>query len=329
MTIEAPIMCNGTGQFEIIGSGFFEILAFPEITCTGMGNSLTSGESNSGMGDSLTNQIFNSSGSFVCNGSVLFGLNGTGEIHSVTSRYGEHNCTDISTSGSGNGMVNVCFGMGNYVIVGNGNFYVNQINPGMIQCSGEVTTGVQTFLRAEYFTNGEFNCTVSGFVYLTGFGRTEIVSASTSYECNGVVFPGTTVESGFVGEEINCFACGEMNISGRGQIQIAVLSPTPLNCQGAISSDLDQNMAVATGDFLCTVNGFVQLAGMGEVIVNSTVFDNCTRRDSMINNSMINDDLMLCLNFGKYEIYFWHCPFLYFIVNVTLHAYICNTYLLG
>ena len=257
-----------------------------------MGGFLTSAESNTRMGDSLTNQIFNSSGSFVCNGSILFILSGTGEIQSVTSHYGEHNCTDMPTSGSGmigSDMVNECFGVGDYVIVGNGDFYVNRYDPGMLECNGEVTTGVQTSTRAEYFTNGEFNCTVSGFVYLTGFGRTEIVSASTSYECNGVV-----------GEEINCFACGEMDISGRGQIQIAVLSPTPLNCRGAISSDLDQNTAVSTGDFLCTVNGFVQLAGIGKVIVNSTVFDNCTRRDSMINDSMINDGLLLCLDFGKY-----------------------------
>lgn len=285
-------MCSGTGQFEIIGSGFFEIRAFPEITCTGMG-------------DSVTSALFISRGNFVCNGSVSFDLSGTGEIQSVTSHYGEHNCTDIPTSGSGMvgiGMANECFGVGDYVIVGNGEFYVNRIDPGILQCSGEVTSGVQTSVRAEYFTNGEFNCTVSGFVYFTGFGRTDIVSASTSYECNGVVFPGTTGESGFVGEEIDCFACGEMYIFGSGEIQITVLSPTPLNCQGAISSDLDQNIVTSTGDFICTVNGFVQLAGRGEVIVNSTVFDNCARRDSMINNSMIIDDLLLCSDFvGKYD----------------------------
>ena len=292
--VEVPIACSGTGQFEIIGSGFFEIYAYPEIMCTGMG-------------DFLTSQTFNSSGSFVCNGSILFDLSGTGEIQSVTSRYGEHDCTDMPTSGSGSmigsGMINVCSGIGDYVIVGNGDFYVNRIDAGILQCSGVVTTGVQTSLRAEYFTNGEFNCTVSGFVYLTGFGRTEIVSASTSYECNGVIFSGTTVESGFVGEEISCFACGEMAILGSGQIQIDALSSTPLNCQGAISSDLDQNIVISTGDFMCTVNGFVQLTGRGEVIVNSTVFDNCARRNSTNNNSMINDGLLLCLDFGKYEVF--------------------------
>ena len=286
-------VCVGTGQFEIIGSGFFEIQAFLELTCTGMG-------------DSVTSTLFISRGSFVCNGSVSFGLSGTGEIQSVTSRYGEHNCTDMPMSGSGvigSGMINVCSGIGDYVIVGNGDFYVNRIDPGILQCSGVVTTGVQTSLRAEYFTNGEFNCTVSGFVYLTGFGRTEIVSASTSYQCNGVTFSGTTVESGFVGEEIDCFACGEMAIFGSGQIQIAALSSAPLNCQGAISSDLDQNIVISTGDFMCTVNGFVQLTGRGEVIVNTTVFDNCARRNSTNNDSMINDGLLLCLDFGKYEVF--------------------------
>ena len=257
-----------------------------------------------GMVDYLTSQTFHSSGSFVCNGSIFFGLSGTGEIQSVTSRYGEHDCTDISTNGSGSmigsGMINICFGVGDYVIVGNGDFYVNRNDTGILQCSGVVTSGVQTSLRAEYFTNGEFNCTASGFIYFSGFGRAEIVSASTYYECNGVIFSGTTVESGFIGEEIDCFACGEMAIFGSGQIQIAALSSTPLNCQGAISSDLDQNIVISTGDFICTVNGFVLLAGRGEVIVNTTVFDNCTRRDSTTNDSMVNDGLLLCSDFGKY-----------------------------
>ena len=287
-----PFECSGTGEFEIIGSGFFDITAIPEITCTGVGES-----SSFDIGE-----IFVSRGSFACNGSEFFTLNGTGEIGSVTTVRGNHNCTDMPVI-SGSGVIDVvtCTGEGDYVIVGDGSFYVNQTGPGMLRCSGEVIAGINTSQRAEYFTNGEFSCSVSGIVYFTGTGRAEVVNASASYECNGIFFPGPTVEppfSGFAGDEIDCFAYGYIVIVGNGQIEVVAQSQTPLDCQGAFSSDLDRNIVVSTGDFMCTGNGFVQITGRGEVFVNSTGFNNCTRRDVMI-----SDTPLLCSGFGEHEIF--------------------------
>ena len=288
-----PLECSGVGQFEIIGSGFFDIMAIPEITCIGAGESLTVD-----MGES-----FMSRGSFVCNGSEFFTLNGTGEIQSVITVLGGHNCTDMMMPISGSGVTATvtCSGEGDYVIVGDGDFYINRNGPGLLQCSGEVISGVNTSSRAEYFTNGDFNCIVTGIVYFTGMGRAEVVNASASYECDGVFFPGPTEEppfSGFDGDEITCFADGEYVIVGNGQIQLAAQSSTPFSCQGAIVPDLDQNTAVSTGDFMCTGNGFVQLTGRGEVFVNSTRFNNCTRGDTVISNIRL-----LCSGYGDYEIF--------------------------
>ena len=285
--------CSGTGQFEIIGSGFFNIMAIPEITCIGAGESFTVD-----MGEG-----FMSRGSFVCNGSEFFTLNGTGEIESVITVLGSHNCTDTMMPITGSGVTDTvtCSGEGEYVIVGDGDFYINRTGPGMLQCSGEVTSGVNTSTRVEYFTNGDFNCIVTGIVYFTGIGRAEVVNASASYECNGVFFPGPTEEppfSGFGGDEITCFAYGEYVIVGNGRIQLAAQSSTPFSCQGTIASDLDQNTAVSTGDFMCTGNGFVQLTGRGEVFVNSTRFNNCTRGDTVISNIHL-----LCSGYGDYEIF--------------------------
>ena len=292
--IGEPLECSGTGEFKIIGSGFFDIVAIPEITCTGNGD---------------YSQIdigvrFMSRGSFACKGSVFFTLNGTGDIESVSTVLGSHNCTDIITpvtSGSGVIEVVTCFGEGDYVIVGDGNIYINRTGPGMLQCSGEATAGVNTSQKAEYFTNGEFSCTISGIVYLTGIGRAEVINASASYECNGVFFPGPTVEppfSGFGGDNITCFAYGEIAIVGYGQIYMVAQSLTPLDCQGALSYDLDYNVAESSGDFVCTGNGFVYITGSGDVFVNSTGFNNCTHRDVMISNSPL-----LCSGFGEYEIF--------------------------
>ena len=287
-----PFECSGTGQFEIIGSGFFDIVAIPEIACTGIGES-----SSFNMGE-----IFVSRGSFACNGSEFFTLNGTGEIESVTTVLGNHNCTDMPiTSGSGVIDVVTCSGEGDYVIVGDGNFYINRTGPGMLQCSGEVISGVNISQRAEYSTNGEFTCSVSGIVYFTGMGRAEVINASAPYECNGVFFPGPTMEppfSGFAGDEVDCFAYGEVVIVGNGQIEVVGQSPTLLDCQGAFSSDLDRNIVVSAGDFMCTGNGFVQITGRGEVFVNSTGFNNCTRRDTMI-----SDDPLSCSGIGEHEIF--------------------------
>ena len=292
-----PLECSGTGEFKIIGSGFFDVVAIPEITCTGNGES-----SQFDVGER-----FISRGSFVCNGSMFFTLNGTGEIESVTTVLGSHNCTNMMPIASGSGVIEVvtCFGEGDYVTVGDGNFYINRTGPGMLRCSGEVMSGVNTSQKAEYFTNGEFICTISGIVYFTGIGRAEVINASTSYECNGVFFPGPTVEppfSGFGGDEVTCFAYGEIVIVGYGQIHMVAQSLRSFDCQGArtVSSDLDQNVNVieSTGDFMCTGNGFVHITGRGEVFVNSTGFNNCTRHDIMI-----SDSPLLCSGFGKYEIF--------------------------
>ena len=284
--------CTGTGEFEIIGSGFFNILAIPEITCTGIGELSTFD----------LGEVFVSRGGFACNGSEFFTINGTGEIESVTTVRGNHNCTDRPvTSGSGGIDVVTCSGEGDYIIVGDGSFYINQTGLGMLQCSGEVISGVNTSQSAEYFINGEFRCTASGIVYFNGMGRAEVINASASYECNGIFFPGPTVEppfSGFSGDEIDCFAHGGIVIVGSGQIQMVAQSLTPLDCQGAISSDLDRNVAVSTGDFICTGNGSVQITGRGEVFVNSTGFNNCTRRDNTISN-----DPLSCTGFGEHEIF--------------------------
>ena len=286
-----PLTCSGIGEFEIIGSGFFDIIAIPEITCAGAGVPFTfeSGE------------IFISRGSFACNVSTFFILNGTGEIESVTTVLGSHNCTDMPvTSGSGVIDVVTCSGEGDYVIVGDGNFYINQTGLGMLHCSGEVIYVTNISQTTEYIIYGEFSCQVSGIVYFTGIGRAEVINASAPYECNGVFFPGPTVEppfSGFGGDEINCFTCGEIVIIGDGQIEIAAQSPSSLDCQGAVSSYLYQNIFnifVTTGDFLCTGNGFALLTGRGEVFVNSTAFNNCTRNDTMT-----SDSLLSCSRFGK------------------------------
>ena len=285
-----PLECSGTGDFEIIGSGFFGIAGIPEITCTGNGEYLTF----------EFGEIFISQGNFACNGSTFFILNGTGEIESVNTVGGSHNCTDMPIT-SGSGMIDVvtCSGEGDYVIVGDGDFYINRTGPGMLHCSGEVITGINASQKPEYFTHGEFSCKVSGIVYFTGMGRAEVINASASYECNGVFFPGPTVEppfSGFGGDEINCFTCGDIFIVGDGQIQIVALSAS-LDCHGGVSSYLDQNVTVfvATDDFLCTGNGFALITGRGEVFVNSTVFNNCTRNDTVT-----SDRLLSCSRFGKF-----------------------------
>ena len=305
-----PLECSGIGKFEIIGSGFFDIVAIPEITCAGAGISFTL----------EAGEIFTSMGSFACNGSVIFALNGTGEIESVTTVLGSHNCTDMPVITSGSGVIDVvtCSGEGDYVVVGDGNFYINQTGLGMLHCSGEVIYGVNTSQKTEYITNGEFSCQVSGIVYFTGIGRAEIINASASYECNGVFFPGPTVEplfSGYGGDEINCFTCGEIVIVGDGQIEIAAQLPSSLDCQGAVLSYLDQNIFnifVTTDDFLCTGNGFALLTGRGEVFVNSTVFNNCTRNDTMT-----SDSLLFCSHFGK-------CNMFVSAIVTILIVMICN-----
>ena len=288
-----PLECSGTGEFEIVGSGFFDIVAIPEITCIGAGESFAFD----------VGEMFISRGSFGCNGSAFFNLNGTGEVESVTTVRGSHNCTDDGMP-SGSGVVDVvtCTGEGDYVIVGDGNFYINQSGPGILQCSGEVTFVANTSQKVEYITNGEFNCTVSGIVYFTGIGRAEIINASASYECNGVFFPGPTVEppfSGFGGDEVNCFTCGDYFIVGYGQIEIVAQLPSSLQCQGAVSSYFDQTLArnvfVTTSDFFCAGNDFAQITGRGDVLVNSTVFNNCT-----LNNNATSDGLLVCSHFGKY-----------------------------
>ena len=292
-----PLECSGTGEFEIIGSGFFGIVAIPEITCVGAGESFAFD----------IGTIFISRGNFACNGSVFFNLNGTGEIESVTTVRGNHNCTDMPVITSGSGVIDVvtCTGEGDYVIVGDGNFYINRSGPGMLQCSGEVIFVQSTSQKAEYITNGEFSCQVSGIVYFTGIGRAEIINASASYECNGVFFPGPTVEppfSGFGSDEVNCFTCGDYFIVGDGQIEIAAQLPSSLNCQGAISSYLNQSVAqnvfVTTGDFFCTGNGLAHMTGRGDVLVNSTVFNNCTR-----NGNTTSDGLLACSRFGKCDLF--------------------------
>ena len=302
-----PLECSGTGEFEIVGSGFFDIAAIPEITCIGAGESFTFD----------IGTIFRSRGSFACNGSAFFYLNGTGEIESVTTVRGNHNCTDMPVITSGSGMIDVvtCTGEGDYVIVGDGNFYINQSGPGILHCNGEVTSVANAFQKVEYITNGEFSCTVSGIVYFTGIGRAEIINASASYECNGVFFPGPTVEppfSGFGGDEINCFTCGDYFIVGDGQIEITAQLPSSLQCQGAVLSYFDQTVArnvfVTTGEFSCTGNGFARINGRGDVLVNGTV-NNCTS-----NNAMTRDSLSVCSRFGKYDTLFISSVLQYFPV---------------
>ena len=289
-----PLRCSGTGEFEIVGSGFFEIVAIPEITCIGTGE-----HSIFDVGEK-----FMSEGSFTCNGSEYFTLNGTGIIESVTTNIGGvHNCTDMITITSGSGMIDVvtCSGKGDYIVVGDGEFYINRTGHGMLHCNGEAISGVNASHRAEYFINGEFSCMVSGVVYFTGIGSAEVINASASYECNGVFFPGPTVEppfSGFFGEEIACFAYGEYVIVGSGDIQVIAQPSTPLGCQGSISSDLDHNVVTSNGDFMCTGNDFVWIYGRGEVFVNSTGFNNCSNRHTMISNNPL-----LCSGFGEYEIF--------------------------
>ena len=276
-----PLECFGTGDFEIIGSGFFTIVAIPEITCVGAGESFTFNIST----------VFISRGNFTCNGSVFFNLNGTGEIESVTTVRGNHNCTNDTGVSSGSGLIDVvtCTGEGDYIIVGDGNFYINRTGPGLLQCSGEVTV-LNASQKAEYITNGEFSCTVSGIVYFTGIGRAEIINASASYECNGV-----TVEP--PSDEINCFTCGDYFIVGDGQIEIVAQSSSSLNCQGAISSYLNQSVAqnvfVTTGNFSCVGNGLAQITGRGDLSVNGTV-NNCASNDAVT-----GDSLSVCSRFGK------------------------------
>ena len=288
-----PLQCSGTGKFKIVGSGFFDIMAIPEITCTGTGeNSVFD-----------VGEIFVSRGSFSCSGSEYFTLNGTGGLQSVTTILGTHNCTDMIPITSGSGIVDVvtCSGEGDYVFIGDGEFYINRTGPGMLHCSGEVICGVNASHRAEYFINGEFSCTVCGIAYITGIGKVEVINASASYECNGDFFLGPTLEppfSGFGGEEISCVAYGEYVIVGSGQLQVTAQSLTPLDCQGSISSDLDQNIATSNGDFMCSGNDFVQIFGRGEVFVNSTCFNNCTYGPTVINNKTL-----ICSGFGEYEIF--------------------------
>ena len=291
--IGEPLQCSGTGEFTIVGSGFFDIVAIPEITCIGTGE-----HSIFDLGER-----FVSRGSFTCNGSEYFTLNGTGVIESVTTDTGTHNCTDMIPIGSGSGVIDVltCSGEGNYVIVGDGEFYINRTGPGMLDCSGEVISGINASHRAEYFTNGEFNCMVSGITYFAGTGRAEVINASASYECNGIFFPGPTLEppfSGFGGEEISCIAYGEYIIVGSGQLQVFANSSTPLECQGSISTDLDHNIATSNGDFICTGKDIVAIFGRGEVFVNSTGFNNCAHRHTMISNNPL-----FCSGFGEYEIF--------------------------
>ena len=303
-----PLECSGIGEFEIIGSGFFDIVAIPEITCVGAGESFAFD----------IGTIFISRGNFACNGSVFFNLNGTGEIESVTTIHGNHNCTDMPVITSGSGVIDVvtCTGEGDYVIVGDGNFYINRSGSGMLQCSGEVIFVQSTSQKAQYITNGEFSCQVSGIVYFTGIGRAEIINASASYECNGVFFPGPTVEppfSGF-GDEINCFTCGDYFIVGDGQIEIVAQSPSSLNCQGAVSSQsVAQNLFVTTGDFFCTGNGFAHMTGRGDVLVNSTVFNNCTHNDTVT-----SDGLLACSLFGKYVTKFGSISAIILSINNSL-----------
>ena len=290
-----PLECSGTGEFKIIGSGFYTIAATPEITCIGAGESFAF----------EVGEVFISRGNFTCNGSALFDLNGIGEIESVTTVSGNHNCTNDTS------LIDVvtCTGEGDYVIVGDGDFYINQSGPGMLQCSGEVASVLNTSQKAECIISGEFSCIVSGIVYFNGIGRAEIINASASYECNGV-----TVEPPPSGDdEINCFTCGDYFIVGDGQIEIVAHSPSSLNCQGAVSSYLNQSVAqnvfVTTGNFSCAGNGFAQITGRGEVLVNGTV-NNCTSNDAVA-----GDGPSVCSRFGKYDTYVYFVSVTIFLVT--------------
>ena len=271
---------------------FIGIIAIPEITCTGAGE-----YSIFDVGERFVTR-----GSFACSGSEYFVLNGTGVVESVTTVIGSNNCTNMISITTGSGMPDVtCSGEGNYVFVGDGEFYINQTGPGMLDCSGEVISGINASYGAEYFINGEFSCAVCGIAYFTGIGRAEVINASASYECNGDFFLGPTLEppfSGFDGEEIYCVVYGEYVIVGSGQLQVIAQSLTPLDCQGSISSNLDQNTATSNGDFKCRGNDFVQIFGRGEVFVNSTCFNNCTNSSTVISN-----DSLICSGFGEYEIF--------------------------
>ena len=309
ISMREPLECSGTGEFEIIGSGLFYIVALPEIACTGDGQ----------VYEFDVGEIFISSGgSFACNGSMFFIVNGTGEIESVTTIGGSHNCTDMPIS-SGSGAIDTvkCSGEGDYFIVGDGSFYVNRTGPGILYCSGDVISGVNTSQRAEYFIYGEFSCALSGIVYFTGMGTVELINASAPYECDGVFFPGPTEEppfSGFGGDEVRCFACGNISISGYGQIVIA--SQSTLDCRGAVSSDLDQNVVVTTDDFYCTGNGYVYITGRGEVFVNSTISNNCSE------NNFTSDDESLCFPPGKYS--YMPCLDMYLTNHSSPKLYACT-----
>ena len=300
--VENAVQCSGTGTFEIIGSGVFNIIGIPEIACFGDGDSFSvdSGEQ------------YVSRGSFMCSGSALFFVSGTGELESVTTERGTHNCstspttgpTVVSGSGIGSGMtvdMLICTGEGDYVIVGDGDFFINQTGPGTLRCTGDVDFPTDE-PEGMYFTSGEFRCTVSGIMYLSGMGTANVINASAPYQCNGVLFPGPTVEpppfSGFNGDEVACFADGDYVIVGNGRIQIIGLSPTPVRCDGEIIfSDTDSNVVVLVDDFNCTGNGFVQITGMGEVFVNSTRYNNCSGTSVVVDDTPIS-----CSGSGDYQL---------------------------
>ena len=294
------VQCSGTGTFEILGSGIFNIKAVPEITCFGEGdsNSVDSGKG------------YISKGSFMCSGSALFFLSGTGELESVTTEQGTHNCSTIEPptailgSGIGSGLtldMLICTGEGDYFIIGDGDFFINQTGPGTLKCTGNVDYPTDE-PEGMHFTSGEFRCEVSGIVYLSGMGTADVINASAPYQCNGVIFPGPTVEpppfSGFNGDEVVCFADGEYFIVGNGRIQIIELSHTPVRCDGEIVfSDTDLNAVVLVGDFNCSGNGFVYITGMGEVFVNSTRYTNCTGTSVFTEDTPIS-----CSGSGVYQL---------------------------
>ena len=287
---DESVQCSGTGTFEIIGSGSFDIRGIPELTCFGEGipYSFDIGEG------------YFSRGSFMCNGSALFFVNGNGELESVTSEE-THNCSIKNTtevSGSGMPLKLTCVGEGDYVIVGEGDFFINQTGHGTLRCAGDINLEPEGM----YFTSGKFTCEVRGILYLSGIGTADFFNETAPYQCNGVLFPGPTVEpppfSGFDGDEVACFVDGEYIIVGSGRIQINTQSPIPVSCDGQmIFFDTDTNIDALVNDLTCFGNGFVRFNGMGEVSVNSTHYNNCTGTSAVVDNTPVS-----CSGSGDYQL---------------------------
>ena len=236
--------CYGGGNnISILGSGYFKLIFADHGSCFG---AITS----------LSDDIFETNGSFFCDGFGNFTVERIqpGGVLNVDADF--HNCffTDYEIS---------CFASDQYEIVGNGLISIIPQSSRPFDCA----VGEMLFNNSDSNVNlllGDFICSGNGFVQIIGLGQ--VFVNSTGYtNCTGtnVVVDDTPVF---------CSGFGVYRLSGVANATIVSLDE--LTCSGQVALlpfDEDQNNQ--TGE-LYYAGGYYSCNGTGYFIINGTGYAN-------------------------------------------------------